>query len=296
MLERISVCFGANKAISGAIREIRDIPLRVWTNPESEFSRLYVKFRNSDKLFPADEFAPVKKSTNKLKNFLLGAFKKLSNIAKSAFKKRIERGRYNKAHIKFEEAETLQEAIRFGKRNGLYRRMRDVESWDLAQVNELNRALTIVHNKTKGRARMPVGVLFRDELISSDGMHCAARYTNMGDRLVLSRMCPHDRISKTVFHELGHAQHGLNTDIAKLGRLQEIYNNGISNTSMTEAFLSEVELNNMIAKTFGENYASSPAEFVAEYFAQKMLGKKIPVQLKDLYDVLTSKPILNMTV
>ena len=89
---------------------------------------------------------------------------------------------------------------------------------------------------------------------------------------------------KAIYHEIGHANHFNNCKNAdKMLRLEELKANGVKDTHFTEEFLNEVK-NNDVVKKFHFDYAlTSPAEFVADTFAYKIMGKQIPKEVEELY-------------
>lgn len=75
----------------------------------------------------------------------------------------IAKGRFSEAkklaeHIDFKKAETIEEAITFGKKNLGIKKYIGFQSSDVELLNWINEGLVNVSNKMKGKAKMPKGV------------------------------------------------------------------------------------------------------------------------------------------
>lgn len=75
----------------------------------------------------------------------------------------IAKGRFSEAkklaeHIDFKKAETIEEAINFGKKNLGIKKYIGFQSNDVELLNWINEGLVNVSNKMKGKAKMPKGV------------------------------------------------------------------------------------------------------------------------------------------
>lgn len=86
-----------------------------------------------------------------------------------------------------------------------------------------------------------------------------------------------------LFHELGHAKHAKNSPVFdKLCSLEELKAKGITETSLTNEFLQDKEIQKIAGKI--SNYAQkSPAEFVAETHALLENGIDLPNDIRNLY-------------
>lgn len=99
---------------------------------------------------------------------------------------------------------------------------------------------------------------------------------------------------KTIYHEMGHANHhAYCKNAGNMGRLDELKKDRVMNTHFTQTFLNDVANNDVVKKFFGSNTypLTSPAEFVAEVFAYKIMGKQIPKEVDELYDKYGGMPV-----
>lgn len=212
------------------------------------------------------------------------------------FKKRLAQGKYNSSPIPFKKAETLEDAVKFGKTQGLYRRIKGLNpenQADLKLLNKINESLCTVHNRTGGRSIMPRKLYIKNTMKSSDGLTGIASYTATNDILTVSRTWDWKRFPKTIYHEMGHANHALNTDIRKMMRIEEIIARSGKNAKITSRFKADAELQELIFKNMREYSMSSPAEFVADIFALKIArDTKIHHKLEQAYEALNGPNIV----
>ena len=202
----------------------------------------------------------------------------------------IKNGNYNSLPLDFKPANSVEEAILFGKNNKLYKHISGIESeLDLETLNVLNKSLIDVHNKTHGKSIMPNIVLLKNNLKSKDGLESNASYSNICDILKINRA--HSLRPTTIYHEMGHANHALNTDLCQMRRIEEIKKYGGS-TNITQNFLDDQKLQNLIKNNLRDYSASSPAEFVADVFAAKMQGKVLPEDIELAYKALKGSNII----
>lgn len=211
-------------------------------------------------------------------------------------------------HIEFKPATTMDEAVKFAKEQlGVTLKVED----NLTAANFVNELLTNLNNKMKGKSVLPRKVMFNRNLTSADGLEGYASWSNSSKRFsfgpafikefeaaqqtgksfmdLLGEYAKKDPYNaqyriKAIYHEIGHANHFENCKNAeKMLRLEELNANGVKDKHFTEEFLSEVK-NSDVVKKFHCAYAlTSPAEFVADTFAYKIMGKQIPKEVEELY-------------
>ena len=211
-------------------------------------------------------------------------------------------------NIEFKEAKTYEDAVKFAKEHlGVELELEN----NLAAANYINECLTTISNKMKGKSVLPQKVKFDMNLIGADGIKGAAGWCEDEKNLLLGPVSKDlyniaqnkgcslmdifkeseqtnpklvEQVHKTIFHEIGHANHYYNCkNASKMGRLGELKARGVKDTHFTEEFLNDVK-NNDVVKKFHCDYAlTSPAEFVADTFGYKMMGKSIPKEVEELY-------------
>ena len=97
--------------------------------------------------------------------------------------------------------------------------------------------------------------------------------------------------TRAIYHEIGHANHKNHLKMLRLSELKAI---GYKDTHYTDEFLQAVKDNKIVTDFFEHNTVSrlangtlnalsSPAEFVADTFSLKMLGKTIPKEVETIY-------------
>jgi hypothetical protein len=234
--------------------------------------------------------------SKKFKVIMRKPFELLNKVNHKAFKRRIARGKYNRNFIQFKPAETVEDAIKFGIDNGLTRRFRGVDinnQSDLELLNTINKALCNVHNKTGGRSIMPRLISIKNAKKSLDGLPACASYSTIMDILSVNRT---KKISPfTIYHEMGHANHALNTDLLKILRISEIIARGGKEAKVTSRFCYDNELCTLIRTNMRDYAASSPAEFVADFFAHKIEGTPIHSnKLANAYEALKGPKIIGL--
>lgn len=215
-------------------------------------------------------------------------------------------------HIDFKEAKTMDEAVQFAKEN-LGVKLQIGDNLDVA--NFLNEIFVDVNNKMKGKAVLPKKVKM-ESVTSSDGYEAFGFYDKKGNMKLgktfinivdlsrkkgvsfkefaneISKKANDETvITRMLYHELGHANH---KNFMKMRRLPELKADGNKDTHLTEEFLQDVKDNKIVHDFFDKNTStrlddgtiyslSSPAEFVADTFSFKMLGKSIPEEVEKIY-------------
>lgn len=225
---------------------------------------------------------PIKK-LNKCQKFLKDYYVKLYQKRSKKFLEKLDKGIYNRSPIVYKRADTIEETIKFAKQNGLFRKIRGIDKNnpnDLELVNTLVESLCKVHNKTEGRSIMPRSIIVKDALKSADGYRANAAYQYEIGRMLISRETILNPF--TVYHELGHANHALYKNLSNLSRKNEIIarsTTGVEDCNVLENFLEDKVLQNLIRKELREYSATSPAEFVADVFANWVAGKNLSKEL-----------------
>ncbi len=92
-------------------------------------------------------------------------------------------------------------------------------------------------------------------------------------------------IFEAIFHEMGHLQHeySAGANYEKMGKLAELKNAKIKDTSIADDFLKDKN-KQQIAYKISAYAAESPSEFVAEVFAKLTNGSKLSDDVMTLYE------------
>lgn len=115
-----------------------------------------------------DEFVNSNKKPNSNKNLLLGIGAGLAAAGSiGAVIYLIMHGKVGKAtqlaeHIDFKPAQTIEEAIQFGRDNLKIKKYKGFTENDLEVLNFINEGLTNVSNKLKGTIRLPKTIKYKD--------------------------------------------------------------------------------------------------------------------------------------
>lgn len=115
-----------------------------------------------------DEFVNNDKKPNSNKNLFLGIGAGLAAAGSiGAVIYLIMHGRFGKAtqlaeHIDFKPAQTIEEAIQFGKDNLKIKKYKGFTENDLEVLNFINEGFTNVSNKLKGTIRLPKSIKYKD--------------------------------------------------------------------------------------------------------------------------------------
>ncbi len=116
-----------------------------------------------------DEFVKENKDNkkNKLKLKVNDGFSILGFITIALFlidKSRLSEVKKLAKHIDFKPAETIQEAVKFGKKHLGIKQYSGFDSKDIDALNWINEGIVNTSNKLKGRLRIPKHVCYSDEL------------------------------------------------------------------------------------------------------------------------------------
>ena len=238
---------------------------------------------------------PKNSTSKKFKIIMKKPFQLVTKARHKKFKRKIAKGKFNSNFINFKPSESVEGAIKFAQDNGLARNIRGINSEsqsDLELLNKINEALCNIHNKTGGRSIMPRTIQIKNALKSADGMEAVAAYTDVMDILQVNRNA---KISLfTIYHEMGHANHALNTDFLKMSRIDEIIARGGKNAKVTHRFCGDNELKSLIRANMRDYATTSPAEFVADAFAHKIEGHTLSYKLQQAYEALNSPKIIGI--
>lgn len=211
-------------------------------------------------------------------------------------------------HIEFKPAKTVEEAKKFAQEKlGVKLNLEDLEI-----ANYVNEGLVNVNNKLKGKSVMPNYVVLHNfgGIHSNAFMAWSNKYKTLKIGPGVVKMAEQARKQKItlaecihlkdkkylgninpfhyVHHELGHANHhAVCQDVNKMGKLEELAQRGITDTHYTDDFLKEINapgLKESFHQTFPSYYANaSPAEFVAEVFANIIDGATVPKEFLSIY-------------
>ena len=213
-------------------------------------------------------------------------------------------------HIDFKEAKTMEEAKKYAMDNfGMKLELGE----DIFTANLVNDMCTNVSNKLKGKVSFPIKCNF--EAMQKNDMASYNIYTHIMSinkngytgfsgiditGLLNSRMkkgasykealksaedakvvlCEAVRnMKRHIYHELGHCNH--------FAVCKEAPNMRNEYSKLYKEFLGEINKTDTksACSKFFENdyYKTNPAEFVAETFAWKMMGKTAPKEVEELY-------------
>ena len=237
-------------------------------------------------VFHEKKLPMIKKIGSKLKQFEKQCLIASEQKRIKQFKKNQAIGNYNSNPIKYFTFTTTKEAVKILKQNGFTKYVRGVRKdnpQDLEILNLLNESLCDIHNLTKGRSYMPKKIIIVDEIKSADGKYALASYSPIDGTLKVQRKYTFGK--DTIYHEIGHANHSLNTDILTMAREGECKARGEHDARITYNFMQEHELQNLIYKYMRE-YAQTPAEFCADHFKYVILGTPLPKQLHKANEAL----------
>lgn len=202
-------------------------------------------------------------------------------------------------HIEFKPAQTLKEASEFARKH-LGISFYNIKDLDVA--NWVNEGLTHINNITKSKAKLPRIVnytstqLFKTDWIA--GMDPFGRlfinkvpiekyikefgsFSNF--RPELRQIYGGSKLDEfhILFHEQGHLEHSrCAKNYGRLGSLEEFQQRRIQVSSEYEDFMA----NHLpTARKITENSINSPSEFVADVYAQMLIGHKLPDDVVALY-------------
>jgi len=215
----------------------------------------------------------------------------------------LSKGRFLKSkplpeYINFTPATNIEEATEFAKAKlGI----KTFKVNNLKSANWINEGLVKINNFAKGKSTMPQKVIFKNihNVAGEEGVGGYSKFRNtlyinnkyfenlskeIGRDIeiseynfLLNKTNPKSACSKfsIIFHELGHANHFMRKKTYKM----------VLNNSITKEFISNKGTQKIIEQFFGKDaYASeSPAEFIAETFANMVTGNKIPDNIMQLY-------------
>lgn len=225
-------------------------------------------------------------------------------------------------NIEFKKAQSMEEAVKFAKEQlGV-----DLELDDnLPMANFINEQLVMVNNFMKGKSVMPKRVKINN-IRSAEGNKGFAGWCDKTKTLSISKGMEdmfntlseksNGNILKymkqlvndtsvdlslrkgvlillmVIPHELGHANHLSGCIKARLGMMDTLGSmkcNRIKNTSITEEFLEKIKNTPILQKTLRDQAKTAPMEFVADYFAWRVLGIELPQEAEKIIEELYTK-------
>lgn len=246
-----------------------------------------------------------------------------TKMTTKANKGKVSKAKQLAEHIEFREAKTFEEAQLFAKENfGINLQIDN----NVEVANFLNKIFVNVNNKLKGKANLPNSVVHKS-INSTDGVSGFAawneknktltldgfwQYVNKAEKKGMSfnemlsqvrnkATIDNEYITRAIYHEIGHANHKNHLKMLRLSELKAI---GYKDTHYTDEFLQAVKDNKIVTDFFEHNTVprfangtlnalSSPAEFVADTFSLKMLGKTIPKEVETIYQKYGG-PLVNL--
>ena len=201
----------------------------------------------------------------------------LPNFIKSYFSKATPTVENNSKQVfiplVFEKKSTIQEARGFGAINF---RIRDINTTNLCEYNEINQLCTKIYNLTEGKALFPPNI----DIIKQKNSKYSGSYNNCSISLIKS-----NTYLETFIHEVGHYNHENTTaNYLKMGKSAEIKNDMVyPDYRILDDFLKDKQNLKLIRQYISSYATSSPCEFVAEMFKTTINGRKLPLELFDLY-------------
>ena len=151
---------------------------------------------------------------------------------------------------------------------------------DIAKYNEVLEVFAKIHNKSKGRIKLPRVLSIK---------------SNKKDNwigLASPRKISFDRNNydlETIFHEIGHINHYERAK-AELYYPEELLKNVRASKSQVVRFYKNKKQKHEISQNISCYASTTPLEFVAETFAKLMKGEPVPANLKQLYARLNGIP------
>lgn len=143
--------------------------------------------------------------------------------------------------------------------------------------NEILNTMCDLHNKTKGKIEFPMII----KTFKNKSSRFAGDYVNEIIRLNASD----NGLRSTLIHELAHYNHEIvYENYLKMGKKSELIADGVTDFSFYDEFNNDNAALKLIKKHLGGYATSSPCEFVACAFTAAMNGKKLPVEIWNLYN------------
>jgi hypothetical protein len=136
------------------------------SNPTQQMSRINFTSQPDEFVKPEDEKGEKKKGLSTGAKWAIagGVVGATALIAFYIAKGRVSEAKQLAESINFKPAETLEEAIKFGKENLGIRSYNGFEEKDIHVINWINEALVNTSNKMKGKLRMPKDIVYTDAL------------------------------------------------------------------------------------------------------------------------------------
>lgn len=215
----------------------------------------------------------------------------IGTLAFFKYKKRPPQIKQLAEHIDFKDFKTSEEAVKFAKDNfGVKLEVGD----DLKLVQFINNRLVAYNNTMRGSVVLPKKIVAQSDMKTIDGANALMGWSNWGEmkinrELAINSLNSKDKneflyMIKAFNHELGHANHqAVCKDYEKMGTLKEMKAMFIKDRHYYDEFMKDIKRNKEV-KNYCTDYAlTSPAEFVADVFADKIMGKEIPPEVEKLY-------------
>ena len=197
-----------------------------------------------------------------IKGYFSKAIPKVENISNQTF-----------TPLVFEKKLTTQEARYFAATNF---RIRNINTTNLNEYNGINRLCTKIYNLTEGEILFPPDI----NVIKQKNSKYSGSYNNRSISLIKS-----NTYLETFIHELGHYNHENTTaNYLKMGKRSEIKNDMLyPDYRILDDFMKDTQSLKLIRQYISNYATSSPCEFVAEMFTTIINGRKLPLELFNLY-------------
>ena len=175
---------------------------------------------------------------------------------------------------------------------------------DLDTANFINEGLINLHNRFRGKAKMPSKIQYVKNIVTSDGREVLAGYKDknifishnfLENRIIKNRNISYAEALKEyakqhgegnfqwLYHEIGHLNHEASgKNFHRLYSVAELKAKGIEDIKISQEFSSNMNMQKTAALV-SESAKFSPGEFVAEVFAKIAYGEKLPKKVMTLY-------------
>lgn len=153
---------------------------------------------------------------------------------------------------------------------------------DIAKYNEILEVFSKIHNKSKGRIKLPKVLKIKNAKAKDDWVGLAS----YNGTITFDR---NNYDLSTIYHEIGHINHYERAK-TELYYPEKLLKNVKASKSQVVRFYKNKKQKHEIAQNISHYASTSPIEFVAETFAKLMQGEPVPANLKQLYARLNGIP------
>lgn len=155
---------------------------------------------------------------------------------------------------------------------------------DISRLSDALESMIKFQNANNGRIKLPKFLGLSDRLAGEAGAIDSFALTIKRSGYLRGNM------DDIVFHELGHINHHVRTNIHKIGKPEELSRFGYK-SYITDEFLNNSDLQWTIGAELGQYAKKSPAEFVAEVYKKLAKGEYVPDELMTRYKMYNGPEI-----